>query len=227
MLQRPVAYSPPRGEKLRCLSSDRFKRHYTITLPSHSALSMVKLKASQSNCKINSPSCSPSHVQKRCDKAWRNISNLLNPWRWLTSSGRTRPSSSSSPNVLSTCKPSAVHFFAVTCAKSYSLLFNPAEVGGEFHVYTLNAGSESWIRVGWIMRSYSKLLRLWIKNCCCICYHYPSLGTQNEKHVTIYFSFTVSFRTFQIFSIPSSAYSPSRSPENFEVINPVHVFTDC
>lgn len=39
-------------------------------------------------------------------------------------------------------------FFAVTCAKSYSLLFNPAEVGGEFHVYTLNAGSESWIRVG-------------------------------------------------------------------------------
>lgn len=160
MLQRPVAYSPPRGEKLRCLSSDRFKRHYTITLPSHSALSMVKLKASQSNCKINSPSCSPSHVQKRCDKAWRNISNLLNPWRWFTSSGRTRPSSSSSPNVLSTCKPSAVLFFAVTCAKSYSLLFNPAEVGGEFHVYTLNAGSESWIRVRWIMRSYSKLLRI-------------------------------------------------------------------
>ena len=36
-------------------------------------------------------------------------------------------------------------------------------------------------------------------------------------------SFTVSFCTFQIFSILSFAYSPSRSPENFEVINRVHV----
>lgn len=149
----PAESSPANASKIYRLPIQTPLRHYP-------AQSLCTVHGEVESLPVQLQDQLSSHVQKRCDKAWRNISNLLNPWRWFTSSGRTRPSSSSSPNVLSTCKPSAVLFFAVTCAKSYSLLFNPAEVGGEFHVYTLNAGSESWIRVRWIMRSYSKLLRI-------------------------------------------------------------------
>ena len=108
MLQRSVAYSPPLRHSEKNSDACRPTDLNAITpLP---AQSLCTVNGEVESLPVQLQDQLSSHVQKRCDKAWRNISNLLNPWRWLTSSGLTRPSSSSSPNVLSTCKPSAVFF---------------------------------------------------------------------------------------------------------------------
>lgn len=76
------------------------------------------------------------------------------------------------------------------------------------------------------MRSYSKLLR--IKNPSLLLYITIQVLGPKTKNMLLFISsiFSILFKSL-FFSMLPFAYSPSRSPENWEVINPVHVCTEC